>query len=425
MFDVIKVDFAGYPKQDFWHNYNVPFIKNYLSILKAKVSEVKTSHFWMIASFVEPPHDLFDFVPEQFQQKQIHVFYSGQNKEGNCMLIPKEEFVSQMNNLKYLRDFKDINYHKADIKNPDIPNIMFSLSNIVEDYNNKEKFPYHWLVNKDLEHWPLIPNFFPSYWHDIKMYTWGDTNDINLVPYKEKITQLYDFEMIEQFESSYPVKEMDIVFISYDEPLAEQRYNELKKKFPKAKWCKDVVGQTEAYHTAARLSDTEYFFAVFPKLVIDDNFKFDFQPDRMKNPCHYIFNCKNPVNELEYGHGAVLLYNKKLTLETTEPGLDFTLSAPHDWVPILSATNYFNTSPWLAWRTAFREVIKLCQMKPTVESQYRLSKWLELGKGENAIWVCRGAQEAKVYFEENSDKADKLMLSYDFNWLKKYYEEKY
>ncbi len=257
------------------------------------------------------------------------------------------------------------------------------------------------------------------------MYTWGDTNDINLVPYKEKITQLYDFEMIEQFESSYPVKEMDIVFISYDEPLAEQRYNELKKKFPKAKWCKDVVGQTEAYHTAARLSDTEYFFAVFPKLVINDNFKFDFQPDRMKNPCHYIFNCKNPVNELEYGHGAVLLYNKKLTLETTEPGLDFTLSAPHDWVPILSATNYFNTSPWLAWRTAFREVIKLCQMKPTVESQYRLAKWLELGKGENAIWVCRGAQEAKVYFEENSDKADKLMLSYDFNWLKKYYEEKY
>jgi len=119
------------------------------------------------------------------------------------------------------------------------------------------------------------------------------------------------------------------------------------------------------------------------------------------------------------------LYNKKLTLNTTEPGLDFTLSSPHDWVPILSATNYFNTSPWLAWRTAFREVIKLCQTKPTVESQYRLTKWLELGKGENAIWVCRGAHEAKGYFEENSDKVDKLMLSYDFNWLKKYYEEKY
>ena len=42
MFDVIKVDFAGYPKQNFWHNYNVPFIKNYLSILKAKVSEPAT-----------------------------------------------------------------------------------------------------------------------------------------------------------------------------------------------------------------------------------------------------------------------------------------------------------------------------------------------------------------------------------------------
>jgi len=145
----------------------------------------------------------------------------------------------------------------------------------------------------------------------------------------------------------------------------------------------------------------------------------------MKNPCHYIFNCKNPVNDLEYGHGAVLLYNKKLVLETKDPGLDFTLSKPHDWVPQLSAINHFNESPWLAWRTAFREVVKLCQYKPTVESKFRLKKWCQLGKGENADWVYKGAIDGKEFYEKNSDNYDKLMLSYNFEWLKQYYESKY
>ena len=95
---------------------------------------------------------------------------------------------------------------------------------------------------------------------------------------------------------------MDIIFISYDEPSAEKRYKELKKRFPRVKWAKNIIGQTLAYMAAASMSETDYFFAVFPKLEIVDSFNFDIQPDRLKNPCHYIFHCKNPVNGLEYGH---------------------------------------------------------------------------------------------------------------------------
>jgi hypothetical protein len=227
------------------------------------------------------------------------------------------------------------------------------------------------------------------------------------------------------YDLEYDVKPMDIIFISYDEPSAEKRYNELKQRFPRAKWAKDILGQTLAYMTAASMSDTDYFFAVFPKLEIVDSFQFDFQPDRLKNPCHYIFNCKNPVNGLEYGHGAVLLYNKELVMKTTNPGLDFTLSAPHEVVPILSAINHFNQTPWLAWRTAFREVLKLLRAKPTVEGTYRLKKWLAMGEGENADWVYKGANDAKEFYDKNNDNHEGLMLSYDFQWLKEYYESKY
>ena len=87
--------------------------------------------------------------------------------------------------------------------------------------------------------------------------------------------------------------------------------------------------------------------------------------------------------------------------------------------------NYFNETPWLSWRTAFREVVKLCQGKITVETKYRLKKWCELGVGKNAEWVLKGSQDAKEFYNKNSDNHSELMLSYDFEWLKNYYESKY
>ena len=179
-----------------------------------------------------------------------------------------------------------------------------------------------------------------------------------------------------------------------------------------------VKGRTEAYHAAARMSETDYFFAVFPTIEIDDGFDFSFQPDRMKNACHYIFHCKNPVNGLEYGHRSIILYNKWLCLSTIHPSLDFTLSQPHTVVPKLCGTSHFNQTPEISWRVAFREVIKLCEMKPTVESRYRLKKWCEPGKGQYAQFVQKGALDAVEYYEKHKDNKRALMESYELDWLK-------
>ena len=408
----------------------VPFVNSYLEVIKSCINDINTEYFWVFPSFMHCKEIEFDFIPEQFEKDQIHVWYTthplgGLNKEGHVLLIPTKQFKKQMKDLKFLRDFKDINYHEhSTLWQPSIMKVPFRLHDPIEYYNHSENYFYKWIYNRDLNESEL-PNFYPSFWEDLKVYSWGKTKDIMLVPHRENIKQFYDFDRTVHFDLDYNVRVMDIIFISYDEPSAEKRYNELKAKYPRTKWLKNVEGQTAAYHQAAYMSDTDYFFAVFPKIEIVDSFKFDFQPDRMKNACHYIFNCKNPVNGLEYGHGAVLLYNKKLTLETIKPSLDFTLSAPHDHVPILSAINHFNQTPWLAWRTAFREVIKLCQMKATVESKYRLKKWCELGTGDNADWVQKGALDAQAYYQKNSDNHEQLMLSYDFKWLKERYETEY
>ena len=199
--------------------------------------------------------------------------------------------------------------------------------------------------------------------------------------------------------------------------MADEKYEQLKQKYPRAKRIHGVKGQTQAYHKAAKLSDTDYFFAVFPKLDIHPEFDFEYQVDRLHNPCHWIFNSYNPVNGLKYGHEGIILFNKKLVLETTKPGIDFVMSKPHDFEDIMSTTMMFNKDPWLAWRTAFREVVKLNyfnKQKPDRITQERLQIWRTVAEGENSEWVLQGANDGQKFFESGQD----LKLSYDFEWLK-------
>ena len=425
MFDSVQVRFknTNHVESPFANTQIVPFVDSYFEILKSVIGEIKTEYFWLFANFVDLNHDFdLDYMPEQHEKDQIHVWYTthlegGLNKEGNVFLIPTEKFKQQMHGLNFLRDYVDINYHKHEtlFQRP-ISKTIFKLSDPQKAYNTGKDF-YKWMVNRDLVDVQL-PNFYPSFWEDEKMYTWGKTKDIMLVPGDRDISQFYDIDRSVHFDLEYETKPMDIVFLSYDEPSAEAYWKVLKEKYPRAKRLQGVKGRTQAYHAAAAMSETDYFFAVFPTIDLEDSFDFTFQPDRLKNACHYIFHAKNPVNGLEYGHRAVILYNKHLCLSTVHPNLDFTLSQPHTVVPQLCGTSHFNQTPEISWRVAFREVLKLCEMKPTVESKHRLKKWCELGKGAYALLVQQGALDAVEYYKEVNGDTRALMLSYELEWLK-------
>jgi len=427
MFDSVQVRFKHTKNitSPFVNTRIVPFVGSYFEILKAVVGDIKTEYFWFFSNFVDlkaiSKFDL-DFIPEQHEKDQIHVWYAthpmaGLNKEGNVMLIPTKKFKEQMHDLKFLRDYKDINYHAHDIlfQRP-LTKTSYKLNDIIGSYNTNTHF-YTWMINNQMQD-VKIPNYYPSFWEDEKIYTWGKTKDIMLVPGQRQITQFYDIDRHVHFDYDYPTRPMDIVFLSYDEPSAEKYWKVLKQKYPRAKRIQGIKGRTMAYHAAANMSDTDYFFAVFPTIELDDSFDFTFQPDRLREPCHYIFHARNPVNGLEYGHRAVILYNKKLCRSTIHPKLDFTLSQPHTVVPQVCGTSHFNLTPEISWRVAFREVLKLCEMKPTVQSQYRLKKWCELGKGQYALLVQRGALDAVQYYKEVNGDKKALMLSYELDWLK-------
>jgi hypothetical protein len=181
-----------------------------------------------------------------------------------------------------------------------------------------------------------------------------------------------------------------------------------------------VNGRVAAYCAAAELSTTPWFFAVFAKLEISPSFDWTWQPDRLQEPKHYIFHAKNPVNGLVYGHQAMIAYNRELVLVNTAEGLDFTLDQEHEVVPVLSGTAYYNDTPWMAWRTAFRECIKLKASLPDVESEYRLNRWCVNGEGANAQWSSLGAQDALEYYDAVGGDFAELKKSYDWAWLASY-----
>ena len=181
-----------------------------------------------------------------------------------------------------------------------------------------------------------------------------------------------------------------------------------------------VNGRAAAYHAAANASSTAWFFAVFAKLEVLADFDWSWQPDRLQQPKHYIFHALNPVNMLEYGHQAMIVYNKKLTLANPGRGLDFTLDDAHEVVPVLSGVARYNVDPWTAWRTAFREVIKLRASLPDVENEYRMKQWLTTGHGPYGEFSCYGAQDALDFYDEVGGDLVQLRQSYEWAWLASY-----
>jgi hypothetical protein len=205
------------------------------------------------------------------------------------------------------------------------------------------------------------------------------SNGISVVPRDIKKylkTQVYDYPYLWKYQEGLPFNyyadhPLDIVYISNGEPDAEKYYEQLQRvlaqtvvvaDFPKftnkLHRVSNVNGRVAAYQAAARASTTNWFFAVFAKLEVDMNFDFNWQPDMWQEPKHYIFNARNPVNGLEYGHMGMIAYNKRLVLENNNPGIDFTLSQPHESVPVLSGVAHYNQDAWTTWRTAFREVLR-------------------------------------------------------------------
>jgi len=280
-------------------------------------------------------------------------------------------------------------------------------------------FPNYKIPNWDLKYdhiWYLDPDFAAP--RDAKIWVWR---------IKAADTYAGDKDM-GRITPNLP-KQLDIVFISYNEENAEENWQRLLKMQPTAQRVDGVLGILEAHKAAARTATTDMFYVVDADAYILDDFKFDYVPNIFDRDCVFVFQSQNPINRLSYGHGGVKIFPREtlLTAQTDRPDVTTSITDKFKEIEEVSNVGLFNTTPFNTWRTAFRECAKIAAGSINnanyKENQLRLQIWKTNGHGklygDNAI---SGARDGEIFGSANKDNSERLNLINDRVWLRKVFD---
>ena len=407
---------------------NTRYISSYLGTMVRALKKVNWTHCWVTADVCDYANWDFSWHPSEWQQNMLHVFASDQQRFGDTFYVHVPSFLAQAENLKLLEFYDGLNFVNQGVPRLPLPAIQYQEDSAVPAIKDSD---YAWPLIQLYRHYQCREVPAVALWQDRTKNITPLTASAStvLVPREAKNfvkSQGYDYPAIDRSHAVLMDPPLDIVFISNGEAEADQNLTKLRDFA--AVYCNRIVeisgidGRVAAYHAAAEASNTPWFFAVFAKLSVTHNFNWFWQPDYLQQPKHYIFQARNPVNGLVYGHQAMIAYNRSLCLANTGRGLDFTLDDPHESVNLLSGVARFNTDPWITWRTAFREVLKLRHDNASIESRYRLRIWLTEAEGEHADWCLQGAKDAVEYYDSVMGDITKLRLSYEWAWLRQYFD---
>ena len=263
----------------------------------------------------------------------------------------------------------------------------------------------------------IVPSFYNRVFHLEDQLA----HKIFLVPTK----QLLDSE---SFESSTPLISTrylktpvcyDVFFISYGETYADENWLKLKSRIPHANRIDMVDGIFNAHKQAALASATSFMWVVDADAVILDSFKFTYEVSMDHFDAVHIWKSLNPINGLEYGYGGIKLLPKHLFFDR-DASVDVTTSLSHNIriMDEVSNTTEFASSPFEAWKGAFRECAKLSSRvidrQNTAETEERLHIWCNNTTDENAL---KGALAGRAYGQENASNKEALSKINDFTWL--------
>jgi hypothetical protein len=412
-------------------DYDTSYLNTLRNIIR-KQHERKEHHIWVCSSICNYNDFDFSYICDPFAKDQLHVFPSGTQKFGDTFFIDVNKARELFDDMDNLEDFHKVNYNATmRVQRLPAPEIVTTDDTLVDAVKRISDWPYTVLMTDDNKTIDVVDVEPMTLWtpesKTITITSTGATRIIVPREAKDQVTkEIYDYPYIKKSSRLAISNPLDIVFLSNGETGADENYDHLLKVTKGLKnrvvRVDGVNGRVAAYHATAEASNTPWAFTVFAKLKVNPKFNWNWQPDRMQVPKHYIFQAKNPVNGLIYGHQAMIAYNKKLTLANTGTGLDFTLDDEHEVIEVLSGTAMYNTDEFSTWRTAFREVLKL-RAEDTEIAKERLDAWLNNATGDFAQFSIKGALDADEFYDEVNGDFEQLKLSYEWDWLKQRFVE--
>jgi len=242
------------------------------------------------------------------------------------------------------------------------------------------------------------------------------------------------------------VADCDVIYLSYDEPNAEQNYADLLTKIPWAKRVHGVDGSDSAHKACARLAETERVVIVDGDNIVRPdliNQEIEFYDDANTN-CVISWGARNIINGLIYGNGGVKCWPTDLILnmrthenaesDNAKTQVDFCWDINYIQMDRCMSDVYNNGSPHQAWRAGFREGVKMSLLegsKPTKDRPFdrqvhwknlhRLLIWMTIGADvPNGFYAMLGARQG--CYKTNCTDWDFTNVR-DFKYLNNLYEE--
>ena len=199
-----------------------------------------------------------------------------------------------------------------------------------------------------------------------------------------------------------PVTELDIVFISYDEPNADKNFADLQSKCPWAKRSHGVFGSDAAHKAAANLSETDRFVGVDGDNIVDpDFFNIEIDTDIIKEDWVISWSGKNDVNGLVYGNGGLKCWPKHV-VENMRTHEASNILSPKSLIEFCWDVHYVqmnniysyvqnNATPYQAYRAGFREGVKMSLDEGSVVKNKPLTLLHEKNLKRLLVWMTVGA----------------------------------
>lgn len=393
--------------------------------------------------YVPEDENPFRYASENSNTLYFYLYKAGTvTKDFDFTFLPTEQWMDELIHMWQNRDnIVFCNTRKAKEDPHLLSNFSDSMQMIDEDIY--ERYGPDWpvftkledadvsspffVVDDDVElHEDFRLDFVPEIWDKQSIHVWQRIN-----PHTETT---YDYSGVYFYPESYQnktqyvrepgciTKPFDVIMLSYKEEFADQSYERLLEKCPHAKRVHGVKGIFEAHKAAAELAETPMFYVVDADAHLEDNFNFFFMPRKTEYHKVYVWRSRNPINDLVYGYGGVKLFPRQLILDAAEYKIDFTTSISEHFMPIaeISNTTMINTSPFNAWRSAFRECVKLSSkvIEDDKETQERLDIWCKAGANkENGKYAILGANMGREYGEQHAQDTEALEKINDYEWL--------
>jgi hypothetical protein len=425
--------------------FTIDSYEDYTEALYNTTSEM----FWSVPSDIEvDPNFKFDLYfshHNNFDRNINHVFLNGEHRDG-IVLFSKNVLVSE----KEVEHRFYIKKKEWDIVASHPKKYPVYTINSYQDYldaKEQSQTEMFWLtyhdidVNQDfnfdfyISHHNQYERKINHVWRNGKYYDGVALSNTHVTLTQREIDYRF-FAVKKEYDEVVSVpKPYDIVFISNGEHNADKNYELLKQRYPYAKRVDCVKGIHQAHIAAANLCETDMFWVVDGDAEILENFDFDYQIahyDIDGKETVYVWRSYNPVNNLVYGYGGVKLLPTELTRNVDINSADMTTSISKHFkgVDVMSNSTAFNTDPFSAWRSGFRECVKLASRvidrQKDDETEFRLNAWCTRGADKPfGEYVISGAILGREYGEHNKGNNEALKKINDFDWLQEKFKQSY